>query len=64
MDKVVFCSASVPRRARIASGGMVIHALNRGVAHMQLFETTGDFQAFECVLEETRDETPMRIWAD
>jgi hypothetical protein len=28
---------------------------------MQLFETTGDFQAFERVLEETRDETPMRI---
>jgi putative transposase len=42
---------------------MLFHVLNRGVARMQLFETTGDFQAFERVLEETRDETPMRIWA-
>jgi putative transposase len=43
---------------------MVFHVLNRGVARMQLFETTGDFQAFERVLEETRDETAMRICAD
>jgi REP element-mobilizing transposase RayT len=43
---------------------MVFHVLNRGVARMQLFETTGDFQAFERVLQETRDETAMRICAD
>jgi putative transposase len=43
---------------------MVFHVLNRGVARMQLFETMGDFQAFVRVLEETRDETPMRICAD
>jgi putative transposase len=43
---------------------MVFHVLNRGVARMQLFETTGDFQAFERVLEKTRDETAMRICAD
>jgi putative transposase len=35
--------------------------LNRGVARMQLFDKTGDFQAFERVLEETRDAAPMRI---
>jgi putative transposase len=40
---------------------MVFHVLNRGVARRQLFETTGDFQAFERVLKETRDESPMRI---
>jgi putative transposase len=37
--------------------------LNRGVARMQLFETTGDFQAFERVLQETHHETAMRICA-
>jgi REP element-mobilizing transposase RayT len=41
----------------------VFHVLNRGVPRMQLFETQGDFQAFERALQETRDETPMRIWA-
>jgi len=35
---------------------MVFHVLNLGVSRMQLFETTG--------LQETRDETPMRICAD
>jgi REP element-mobilizing transposase RayT len=43
---------------------MVFHVLNRGVARLQLFETTGDFQAFERVLQETRDDTPIRICAD
>jgi len=42
---------------------MVFHVLNRGAARMQLFERAGDFQAFERVLQETRDETPMRICA-
>jgi putative transposase len=42
---------------------MVFPVLNRGVARMQQFDTTGDFQAFERVLEETRDVTPMRICA-
>ena len=39
---------------------MVFHVLNRGVGRMQLFEKAADFQAFERVLEETCEETPMR----
>jgi putative transposase len=42
---------------------MVFHVLNRGVGRMQLFEKAADFQAFERVLEETCEETPIRICA-
>jgi putative transposase len=42
---------------------MVFHVLNRGVARMQLFEKAADYQAFEQVLRETLDESPMRICA-
>jgi hypothetical protein len=42
---------------------MVFHVLNRGVARMQLFEKSADYQAFEQVLRETLDESPMRICA-
>ena len=39
----------------------MFHVLNRGVARMQLFEKTGDYEAFERVLSETLQEAPMRI---
>jgi putative transposase len=42
---------------------MVFHVLHRGVARMQLFEKPADYQAFELVLRETVDESPMRICA-
>jgi len=42
---------------------MVFHVLNRGVARMQVFEKAGDYQAFERVLREVLDETPMRVCA-
>jgi putative transposase len=42
---------------------MVFHVLNRGVARMQLFEKAADYQAFEQVLKETLDVSPMRICA-
>ena len=44
-------------------GGMVFHVLNRGVARMQLFEKAADYQAFEQVLRDTLDQSPMRICA-
>ena len=44
-------------------GGMVFHVLNRGVARMQLFEKAADYQAFEQVLRDTLDRSPMRICA-
>jgi REP element-mobilizing transposase RayT len=53
----------MPRTARVAPGGLVFQVLNRGVARMQLFETPADYQAFEQVLRETLDESPMRICA-
>ena len=42
---------------------MVFHVLNRGVARMQLFETAGDYQAFERVVHDTMHVAPMRICA-
>ena len=42
---------------------MVFHVLNRGVARMQLFEKTADYQAFEQVLRDALDQSPMRICA-
>ena len=42
---------------------MVFHVLNRGVGRMQLFDKTGDYQAFERVLQETLHEAPMRVCA-
>jgi putative transposase len=42
---------------------MVFHVLNRGVARMLLFEKPADYLAFENVLRETRDQSPMRICA-
>ena len=42
---------------------MVFHVLNRGVGRMQLFEKAADYQAFEQVLQDTLDQSPMRICA-
>ena len=42
---------------------MVFHVLNRGVARMQLFEKAADYQAFEQVLQDALDQSPMRICA-
>ena len=53
----------MPRTWRVAPGGMVFHVLNRGVARMQLFEKAADYQAFEQVLRDTLDRSPMRICA-
>ena len=55
--------SAMPRTARVAPGGMVFHVLNRGVARMQLFEKAADYQAFEQVLRDTLDRSPMRICA-
>ena len=55
--------SAMPRTARVAPGGMVFHVLIRGVARMQLFEKAADYQAFEQVLRDTLDQSPMRICA-
>jgi putative transposase len=42
---------------------MLFHVLNRGVGRMQLFSKDKDYQAFEDLLEETKQSRPMRICA-
>jgi putative transposase len=53
----------MPRRPRLATGGLVYHALNRGVGRMRLFDDEGDYAAFERVLDETLSAVPMRVLA-
>jgi len=36
----------MPRRPRIATGGLAYHVLNRRVGRLPLFETAGDYAAF------------------
>ena len=51
----------MPRRPRAASGGLVYHVLNRRVGCLPIFETDGDYAAFERTLEEvvTRSGIPL-----
>lgn len=42
---------------------MLFHVLNRGVGRRRLFEKDGDYEAFERIVEETRESRPMRICA-
>jgi putative transposase len=51
------------RGPRQAPGGIIYHALNRGVARLPLFEKPEDYAAFLRVMAETLDECPMRILA-
>src|SRR5262245_9458670 len=51
----------MPRASRVTPGGMVFHVLNRGVGRMRLFYKDADFVAFEAILAEVLDLSPMRI---
>ena len=53
----------MPRTKRIAPGGMVFHALNRGVGRMRIFSNDRDYLAFEELIEETLRLYPMRVLA-
>lgn len=44
----------MPRRARIAPGGLVYHALNRAVARLAPFEKQADYLAFERIAARRR----------
>lgn len=48
---------------RIVVGEIVYHVLNRANARLPLFETNGDYLAFEQVMREAEDRIPMRILA-
>ena len=51
----------MPRRARVAPGGLVYHVLNRTVGKMKMFRRDGDFEAFGRVLAEAHERHPIRI---
>ena len=51
----------MPRRLRIASGGIAYHVLNRAAGRQDLFPKEGDYAAFIQVLEQTHKRLPIRI---
>jgi putative transposase len=51
----------MPRRARVAPGGLVYHALNRAVARLPLFQKEGDYAAFVQVMQEALQRHPTRL---
>ncbi len=53
----------MPRRPRIATGGIVYHVLNRRVGRLPLFQTRKDYEAFERVLREAYESSHVRILA-
>jgi len=53
----------MPRRPRLATGGLAYHVLNRRVGRLALFEKPADYLAFENILKEAHDRTDVRIAA-
>ena len=51
----------MPRRPRIATGGIAFHAMNRAAGRVTLFRTDDDYAAFERVLAEVHARLPMRL---
>ncbi len=51
------------RPLRIAEPGHVYHVLNRGNARRAFLHKPADYDAFERVLAEAKQEVPMRILA-
>lgn len=53
----------MPRRPRIATGGLAYHVLNRRVGRLPLFDKPADYKAFETILQEAWELTGIRIVA-
>jgi putative transposase len=51
----------MPRRPRVAPGGVIYHVLNRSVGRMRMFTRPKDFEAFMRVLAEAHERFPIRI---
>ena len=47
----------MPRRARISTGGLAYHILNRRVGRLALFDKPADYMAFEKILNEAHERT-------
>ncbi|MBI1375583.1 MAG: hypothetical protein GC159_22965, partial [Phycisphaera sp.] len=48
----------MPRRRRVAMGGLAYHVINRGVGRMTLFDDEADYDAFQRVLGESVERRP------
>ena len=53
----------MPRRARISTGGLAYHILNRRVGRLGLFDKPADYLAFEKILNEAHERAGIRIAA-
>jgi putative transposase len=53
----------MPRRLRVATGGLAYHVLNRRVGRLPLFEKPSDYVAFEKILQQAYDRTRIRVAA-
>ena len=51
----------MPRRLRVATGGIAYHVLNRAVGRNTLFHDDADYAAFVRIIERTAKALPMRI---
>ena len=51
----------MPRRPRIATGGLAYHVLNRRVGRWPLFESPKDYALFETILQEAVEHRQIRI---
>jgi len=54
---------SMPRRARIAPGEIIYHALNRANGRSQLFDKPEDYAAFERIMVAAMRRAPIRLLA-
>ena len=52
---------SMPRRARIAPGEIIYHALNRANGRGQLFDKPEDYAAFERIMVAAMRRSPIRL---
>ena len=53
----------MPRRPRIATGGLAYHVLNRRIGRLPLFESPKDYTLFETILHEAVEHRQVRIAA-
>jgi putative transposase len=53
----------MPRRPRVATGGLAYHVRNRRVGRLPLFENPADYAAFEQLLQQAHAQTCIRVAA-
>jgi putative transposase len=61
--KVAGTPRVMPRKRRLLEAHTAYHVLNRAAKRAALFETSGDYQAFETLLGDACERHPMRILA-